>query len=250
MFKILTGETKRTVISPATLTASVAAHLLLLGGAVYAAGAEPAETGAVAADTVLVWHADDPPPPPPVIEHATPPAPADDRVKAPVPGEVLQVERVDQIPPEIRPEEPGAQPVDPIIYEKDGRLGDYIGTPGTEPTEPVGDPAPPPVADIVVDESMVEERPVLDRSGLSRALQRHYPSVLRDSRVSGRVVIELIVEENGRPRAGSARVVEASHPAFGEAALRAVERFRFTPARMMGTPVPVRVTIPIQWTTN
>ncbi|HEX5872670.1 MAG TPA: TonB family protein, partial [Longimicrobium sp.] len=64
----------------------------------------------------------------------------------------------------------------------------------------------------------------------------------------GRVVIELVVDEEGIPVEGSARVIEASHPAFGDAALRAVDRFRFRPARIGGTPVPVRVTIPIQWT--
>ena len=31
MFKVLTGEKKRRVISPATITASIAAHLMLLG---------------------------------------------------------------------------------------------------------------------------------------------------------------------------------------------------------------------------
>ncbi|HVH12737.1 MAG TPA: hypothetical protein VM759_06790, partial [Longimicrobium sp.] len=39
MFKVLEGR-KRRVFSPATITASVAAHLLLLGGAVYAAASD------------------------------------------------------------------------------------------------------------------------------------------------------------------------------------------------------------------
>ena len=79
-------------------------------------------------------------------------------------------------------------------------------------------------------------------------MERLYPSVLRDGRVAGRVVVELIVEADGRVRPNSAQVVEATHPAFGEATLRAVERFRFRPAKMGGVPVPVRVTIPINWT--
>ena len=56
------------------------------------------------------------------------------------------------------------------------------------------------------------------------------------------------MDENGRVLPNSARVLEASHPAFGEAALRAVDRFRFRPGRIGGVAVPVRVTIPIQWT--
>ncbi|MBW3570211.1 MAG: TonB family protein [Gemmatimonadetes bacterium] len=248
MFKVLTSDTKRRAISPATLTASVAAHLLLLGGAVFAAGGEPADAAPVTADTVMIWQAPDPPPPP-MEQQPAPPAPVDQPASAPVPGEVLQVARVDQVPTEIKPEEPGATPVDPIVYQRDGRLGDVIGTPRVEPEVPTGG-ADRPVEDMVLDERMVEVRPVLDRTGLSRALERHYPAVLRDSRVSGRVVIEVVVDEHGRPVPGSARVIEASHPAFGDAALRAVDRFRFSPARMMGTAVPVRVTIPIQWTAN
>lgn len=249
MFKVLTGEKKRRAMSPATLTASVAAHLLLLGGLVYASTGEPAPAEPVEPDTVLRYMELEPkaPPPPPAVQQPTPPSPTDEAAKPPVPGEMLEVPRVDDVPTEIKPEEPGAAPVDPKDYH-DGRPGDIIGPPSVEPTPPAGDPDPAPVPDLIPDESMVEVRPVLDRNGLGRALERNYPPVLRDSRVSGRVVIELIVDENGRPRPGSARVIDASHPAFGDAALRAVDRFRFRPARIGGTAVPVRVTIPIQWT--
>ncbi|HEX6041421.1 energy transducer TonB, partial [Longimicrobium sp.] len=117
-------------------------------------------------------------------------------------------------------------------------------------TPPSGNPSPPspPAEDFVPDESMVEVRPELNRDGLARTMERYYPSIMRDSRVAGRVVVEVIVDENGRVRQGSARIVETTHPAFGEATLQAVERFRFRPARMGGTAVPVRVTIPINWT--
>lgn len=252
MFKVLTGEKKRRVISPATIAASVAAHLLLLGGVVYAAGAETTETGPVEADTaILILRDDPPPPPPPVPEQPTPPAPADDPVEPAAPAERLEIPEVTEVPRLIVPEAPGTPELDPRLFEGDGPRGPVIVPPAPGPAAPTGGTGPSgPVEDFIVDESMVEERPVLDRNGLSRALERHYPPVLRDSRVSGRVVIEVIVNEDGRPRPGSARVVEASHPAFGDAALRAVDRFRFSPARMMGVPVPVRVTIPIQWTAS
>lgn len=64
------------------------------------------------------------------------------------------------------------------------------------------------------------------------------------------MVIELVVDEDGVPVPGSARVIEASHPAFGEATLRVADRFRFRPARIDGTAVPVVVTIPIVWTSR
>ena len=254
MFKVLTGEKKRRVISPATITASVAAHLLLLGGFVYASTGDERPVEVVGTELELpdLVEPEEPPPPAPVVEQPTPPPPAEDPpATPPAPAVALEVPEVTEVPTEIRPEDPRAVPIDPKLYEREGPRAAVI-TPPSMPTSPDGPPAVPQGRgpDFVASEDMVEERPVLDRNGLSRALERHYPSVLRDSRVSGRVVIELIVDENGRPRPGSARVVDASHPAFGEAALRAVDRFRFTPAKMMGTPVPVRVTIPIQWTAN
>lgn len=245
MFQVLAGERKRRVISPTTIAASVAAHVLLLGGALYAAASEteaPDEVSTV----VDIWPEAPPPPRDPV--QPPPPQPAQPDQPVPTPGETLELPSPTVVPDDITPEAPDVKPVDSTAYTGDGRIGDVIGPPPPDPRPTTGNPNPPPGGgDYVPGELEVEERPVLNRDGLARALERHYPAVLRDSRVNGRVVIEVIVDEDGRVRAGSARVVEASHPAFGEAALRAVDRFRFRPGRMAGVPVPVRVTIPIQW---
>lgn len=247
MFKVLTGEKKRRPISLATITASVAAHLLLLGGLVYASTGEPAPVEPVEPDSVLRYVELKPKaPPPPTMEQPTPPAPADATAKPPVTGEVLVVPRVDSIPTGIPDEKEGTKPVDVDDYRRDGRPGDIIGPRTTPDPTPLTGETIVPAGPIPAHEA--EVLPVLDRNGLSRVLERHYPAVLRDARVSGRVVIELVVDEEGVPVEGSARVIEASHPAFGEAALRAVDRFRFSPARIGRTPIPVVVTIPIQWT--
>lgn len=248
MFKVLTGEKKRGVISPATITASVAAHLLLLGGALFAAGGESTDTGLVREDTLVIWEADDPPPTPqPAVEQPKPPAPAqvDEPVEAPAPATRLEVPEVTEVPEVITPEAPGVAPIDPRLFEGNGPRGPVIVPPTPGPTRPTTGEGGGTGGAYSLD--VVEERPVLDRTGLSRALERNYPAVLRDSRVSGRVVVELVVDEDGRVIPGSARVIEASHPAFAEATLRVVERFRFRPAKIDGTPVPVVVTIPILW---
>jgi periplasmic protein TonB len=249
MFDVLSGARKREKFGPATLTASVAVHLLLVGGALHAAGGEPPSRHVAApADTIIVWDADrEPPPPepePPALEAPPLPEPGE---RPPVPGETLELRAPDEVPDAIRDEAPGTAPVDPRDYLARGTIGEVIGTPAPLPVEPAGRPGTAPPADFVPDESMVEVRPELNRSGLSRALERYYPPVLRDSRVAGRVVLELVVDERGRVRPGSARVTNASHPAFGDAALRAVERFQFTPGRMGGVAVPVRVTVPVVW---
>ena len=249
MFKVLSGERKRRVISPATIAVSIAAHVLLLGGAVYAAASDARATEFV--DEVVlpplaqpaeaeVDKADPPPPPPP----AQPQQPAAQEV----PGETLEMQAPTEVPENITPEPPGLAPVDPTEYSGQGPIGNVIGKPPAVPTPaPPGPPAPTPVEDFIPDESMVEERPSLLRDGLESTMERYYPTIMRDSRTNGRVVIELVVDENGRVRENSARVVETTHPAFGDAALRAVQRFRFRPARMGGVAVPVRVTIPINW---
>jgi protein TonB len=251
MFKVLEGR-KRRVMSPATMVASVAAHLLLLGGVVYAAANDTGPKEYVEGEIeIFPDMPTEPPPPPPVIEQVEPPPapeqPAETDAPAPVAGARLDLPTPDVAPVGIIDEPPGVKPVDPKDFG-DGPAGDVIGTPPEIPTPPSGNVTPPPAEEFVPDAASVEEQPRLNRDGLARTMERYYPSVLANSRVAGRVVVELIVNEDGRVREGSARVMETTHPAFAEATLRAVERFRFRPAKMAGVPVPVRVTIPINWT--
>lgn len=250
MFKVLEGR-KRRVMSPAAIVGSVAAHLLLLGGVVYAAANEPPREQITGEYELLPPVPTEPAPPPPVVEPVEPPPapeqPADPDAPAPVAGARLDLPTPDVAPVGIVDEPPGVQPVDPKDFG-DGPTGDVIGKPPAIPTPPSGSITPRPAEDFVLRAENVEEQPLLNRDGLARTMERYYPSVLANSRVTGRVVVELIVDEDGRVRDGSARVMETTHPAFAEATLRAVERFRFRPAKMAGVPVPVRVTIPINWT--
>jgi periplasmic protein TonB len=257
MFNVLSGQRKRRVISPATIAASIAAHVLLLGGAVYAAASDTAPREVVGDDIILPPLATEPveakvqeakvqepaPPPPPA------PQPPDQPAVPEVPGEVLQLNTPAEVPETITPEPLGTPAVDPRDFARDGRIGNVIGKPPAVPTPaPPTPPTPAPAPDFIPDESMVEERPTLNRDGLASALERYYPSILRQSRTGGRVMIEVVVDTDGRVREGTARVIETTHPAFGDAALRAVQRFRFRPAKIGGVAVPVRVTIPINWT--
>jgi TonB family protein len=251
MFKVLTGEKKRRAISPATITASVAVHLLLGGALFAAAGNAPIEVvqpicglNPEVGETECELPPIIDPPPPPV--QPTPPRPAAGPVTEPVPSDVPRLDDIRTAPDGLTDEAPRVRPVKPLDYRRDGQLGTVIDIPRGESGGPVG---PRTSSEMVTPDIPTPDlQPVLARDDLSRVLERHYPAVLRDSRVSGRVVIELVVDEEGLPIPGSARVIEASHPAFGEAMLRAVERFRFRPATIGGTPVPAVVTIPILWT--
>lgn len=252
MFKVLSGERKRRVISPATIAASIAAHVLLLGGAVYAAASDTTPREVVSDELILDEVPTEPveakveePAPPPPPEQQPPDAP----VVPEVPGEVLQLETPTEVPETITPEPPGAVAVNDEDYKRDGRIGNVIGTPPVAPTPvPPAPPTQPAGEEYIPGVDSVEEAPSLNRNGLASALERYYPTILRQSRTGGRVMIEVVVDTDGRVREGTARVIEASHPAFGDASLRAVERFRFRPAKIGGVAVPVRVTIPINWT--
>lgn len=64
-----------------------------------------------------------------------------------------------------------------------------------------------------------------------------YPSVLERAGVTGRVVVEFVVDTLGRVEPRTLRVVSSTHPAFDQAAIDAVLGTRFRPARVRGQPV-------------
>ena len=64
-----------------------------------------------------------------------------------------------------------------------------------------------------------------------------YPVVLERAGVTGRVVVEFVVDTLGRVEPRSLRVVSSTHPAFDPAARDAVLGTRFRPARARGLPV-------------
>jgi TonB family protein len=72
-----------------------------------------------------------------------------------------------------------------------------------------------------------------------------YPADARDAKVQGVVILEVIVGPEGR--VDQARVVR-SIPQLDQAALDAVEQWEFTPTLLNGSPVPVLLTVTINFT--
>ena len=67
-----------------------------------------------------------------------------------------------------------------------------------------------------------------------------YPAQARMRQIEGTVVLEFVVGSEGRPR--DIEVVSSTPgQVFAEAAVRAVNRWRFSPGTREGRPVPVRV---------
>lgn len=117
--------------------------------------------------------------------------------------------------------------------------------------EVVDSPAAPsvpvaPPADGTLELSEVEEQPqLLNRDAVAAQLSRNYPPLLRDAGVEGNATVRLRVRRDGGVDPESIQIENATHPMFGEAASRVVERMRFSPAKIHGEPVPVWVTLPV-----
>jgi TonB family protein len=88
----------------------------------------------------------------------------------------------------------------------------------------------------------VQERPRLV-SGPTLA----YPAPLLLSRVTGRVVVEAVIDPAGRVEVASLRVIASSDPRFNDAAKAYVEKAHFTPGRIAGRTVRVRFQIPVEF---
>jgi TonB family protein len=70
-----------------------------------------------------------------------------------------------------------------------------------------------------------------------------YPRSLRHAGVTGMVILDVVVQADGRP--GEMRVVDAPHPDFALAAIDCVRQWRFKPATKAGEPVPMLVTVEV-----
>lgn len=72
-----------------------------------------------------------------------------------------------------------------------------------------------------------------------------YPQEAQDARIQGVVIVEATIDGAGRIR--EARVLR-SIPMLDEAALEAVRQWEFTPTLLNGVPVPVIMTMTVNFT--
>jgi periplasmic protein TonB len=72
-----------------------------------------------------------------------------------------------------------------------------------------------------------------------------YPFDMKRAGISGIVTLNCLIDEQGR--VGDARVENTPGTPFSAAALEAIRQWTFTPAIRNGTPVAVRVTLPLSF---
>jgi TonB family protein len=85
-------------------------------------------------------------------------------------------------------------------------------------------------------------------AGITAYLQRevNYPKDAWDAGVMGKVIISFVVEKTGA--VDSVHVRRGVHPTLDQEAVRVISSMKgWTPGRMKGEPVPVKMTLPINF---
>jgi len=252
MLNLYVRGRKRRVWSPATIAVSVGAHLLLLAGVVSTAVGTP---DAPTDEKIDEWVLNDPPapkpkivtPPIPVEKNDPPPAPKPDQPK-PVPGDFVTPKPPTTVPTEIPAVNPTETPITADDVTGIGQEGDVIGPPPEKAQPLTGNTVPDGTGDGPIDVRLVEELPELaNRSQAERLFRQNYPPLLRESGTTGRTMVTMIIDAEGKVEPGSVTVQETTHEAFRAAAIRVAEKLRFRPARLNERPVSVIIAIPIEW---
>ncbi|MEM1128285.1 MAG: TonB family protein [Bacteroidota bacterium] len=131
--------------------------------------------------------------------------------------------------------------------------------PATEPQEEATQAGEPqeaePQAFVPIEVQRLTERKVVEfadvlpevEGGLGAFyLNIAYPEAAQQAGIEGRLVLEFIVEPDGRPT--DIRVFHSLHALCDSAAVRAVRRTRFIPGKQNGQAVPVRMRLPVRFT--
>jgi len=198
------GGWQRAVFGAILLTASV--FLVLPLTQMSSAGRVDRQLTSLTAATV------EPPPPPPVIEE---PEPEEEPEEEPEPEPVMEMEST----------------------EMSIDIPSLEGLTGTGPAINVGslvDGAAPIEQEEIFDVTQLDNKPTLVGS-----VKPVHPKDLLKQRVEGSVVLQFVVNEEGRVE--DPRVESASRPEFEKPALEAVRRWKFKPGMREGEPVSAYV---------
>jgi protein TonB len=172
-----------------------------------------------------------PPPPPPPPQAAAAPPPKVDVNPAAAPVEA---------PKEIKPETGIESGVKGVVGGVEGGVvggvaGGFVGGLAEAPPPP---PPPPPAAPVRVGGNIKTPTKVKD-------VRPVYPAIAQSARVQGVVIIEATIGPTGTVQ--DAKVLR-SIPLLDQAALDAVKQWVFTPTTLNGVPVPVIMTVTVNFT--
>jgi protein TonB len=218
------------------LPLAVAVHVVVLGGYVLA---QLWSVPDVAEPPIQVsfYQAPPPPPPPP-----PPPKPAAPMPKAPVqqaPAPVVQPVVIPEKPPAPAPSDEGEGVAGGVEGGVEGGVAG--GIPGGVPGGVVGG-----VEGGVVDEAPIRIGGEVVAPVLRTKVQPVYPEIARKARVQGTVIVEAIIDRQGNVT--DARILRGLPMGVSEAAVAAIQKWKYTPATLNGRPVSVYLTVTVTFT--
>jgi periplasmic protein TonB len=163
--------------------------------------------------------------------------------------EILQTQQIELPPPPPRPPVPIEVPNEAILEE------DLLILDATlDLNEPVGAlpaPPPPPREERVVEDVepeifvVVEQMPEMI-GGTQRLMELvRYPELARQAGLEGLVVVQVVVEPDGRP--SSPTVIRSAGEILDREAVAAVMQMQFKPGMQRGQPVRVSYAVPVRF---
>lgn len=178
---------------------------------------------------------------PPAPPSPPPPAPARSTAHAEKPIPVSSSAAPIDAPTSIHPEQPTTASVGHPDGTEGGLPDGIVGSLGVAPhvpaipTPPASASEPVPVGGRIREPAKIRHVPPV------------YPSIAQQARVEGIVIIEAVIGIDGRVK--QARVLR-SKPLLDDAALEAVRQWLFTPTTLNGVPVPVIMTVTVNFKLN
>ncbi len=82
----------------------------------------------------------------------------------------------------------------------------------------------------------------------STKVEPKYPEILRQTRIEGSVLLEVVILKDGTIDPNQITVIRSSHEYFEQEAIKAVKKWRFKPALQNGIPVDVYFYLEVQFT--
>lgn len=159
--------------------------------------------------------------------------------------EIVQTRQEIKVPPPPRPPVPVAVPNHEIIEEVDIMIDSELNF-----DAPLNLPPPPrPKQEEEQTENdeqifvIVEQMPELIGGLESIQSKIRYPEMAKRADISGRVIVQFVVNENGE--VVNPRVIRGIGGGCDEEALRVVKDAKFRPGNQRGRPVKVQYTIPV-----
>jgi protein TonB len=225
---------------------SVLVHAL--GAFLFATGAARLSTRGdeVVFDRVSYVDISQEPPPEPEPEVEDTPAPAQ-----PAPAEVTEPDLPAGYQVLAVPDEVVGIPAPGLVeFRAEDFTGRGIagGVGGGRPLHLAPTPARAPEPEPVLSVAVVDEPPrIVNALEISSRMEELYPMHLRLARVSGEVVIQLVVDAKGNVEPKGDTIVSATNRELVLPTRALARVVRFEPARRNGNPVRVWVRLPVSW---